>query len=155
MVIVAKKEVLVEKIYSPKEVIRQTGLSIHTLRYYENLGLIDPVSRADNGHRRYREADILRIEFLKRLRATGMPISEMQHYVELYREGDTTLLERLEILAEHRKKIEEKIDELKETLIFIDSKITRYHHELGEKEAIKTHFRRGVSAATPKNRSKK
>jgi DNA-binding transcriptional MerR regulator len=68
-----------------------TGVNIPTLRYYEQIGLLDPVHRADNGHRRYSENDLRRIEFIKRLRATGMSIRAMLFYVELYRaDRDTT-----------------------------------------------------------------
>ncbi|MEO1166864.1 MAG: MerR family transcriptional regulator, partial [Chloroflexota bacterium] len=74
--------------YQSQEIADITGLPISTLRYYERIGLLDPVERAENGHRLYSDRDILRVEFLKRVRATGMSIKEMQHYVSLYREGE-------------------------------------------------------------------
>jgi DNA-binding transcriptional MerR regulator len=104
----------------------RTGLSAHTIRYYERVGLIPSVQRASNGHRRYSEDDIGWIEFLKCLRSTGMPISEMQRYVELQQEGDTTLGDRLALLESHRRRIKSKIRELNSFLERIEGKIGYY-----------------------------
>lgn len=114
------------KHFTIQEMSHRTGLGIHTLRYYEQIGLIDPVKRLDNGHRRYQSTDLTRIEFLKRLRATGMSIKAMQYYVELYRMGDSTLQERREILQEHRTVIQTQVDDLLDTMAFLDVKIVRY-----------------------------
>lgn len=118
-----------EAMYTTKTISEMTDVSIPTLRYYEQIGLLDPVSRADNGHRRYSDADLRRIDFLKRLRATGMSISEMQYYVDLYREGDATTSERREILEVHRSVVQAQIDALQETVALLDTKIARYRHQ--------------------------
>ena len=112
--------------YTTQEMANLTGFSIHTLRYYENIGLLDEVTRLDNGHRRYDDLDLRRLNFVKRLKATGMPISEMVYYVELFREGDSTMLERYIILREHRAKVQAQVDELYETLDFLDMKLRNY-----------------------------
>ena len=70
-----------------------TGLSVYTLRYYERIGLIHPIERAENTHRRYTDADIGWIDFLNKLRAMGMSIQEMQTYAQLQRQGDASLPE--------------------------------------------------------------
>ena len=112
-----------------KAISEQTGVSIPTLSYYEQIGLLDRVERATNRHRRYTANDLRRIDFLKRLRATGMSISQMQYYVDLYREGDTTSAERLRILETHRLAVQAQMDALSETLAFLDVKIVRYRQE--------------------------
>ena len=117
-----------------KDISEQTDVSIDTLRYYERIGLIDPVERAPNGHRRYGEKDLLRVNFIKRLRATGMSISEMQHYVNLFRDGDSTITERRLILEAHKAVIQHQIDALYETIDFIDTKIERYIAQENELE---------------------
>lgn len=104
----------------------KTGLSAHTIRYYERIGLLPSIERASNGHRRYSEDDIGWIEFLKCLRSTGMPISEMQRYVELQQEGDSTLHGRLALLEAHRRRIKIKIRELNNFLERIEGKIGYY-----------------------------
>ena len=114
------------KQYTTQEMSHLTGLGIHTLRYYEQIGLLDRIERLENGHRRYQTKDLVRVDFLKRLRATGMSIKEMQYYVELYRAGDTTLRERREILQAHREQIQAQVDELLDTMDVIDGKIVRY-----------------------------
>jgi DNA-binding transcriptional MerR regulator len=114
------------KTYSSREVSALTGLSIPTLRYYESIGLLDPVQRAENSHRRYGDDDLRRIDFLKRVRATGMSISEMRRYVELFRAGDETLGARLDVLMAHREQVQAQMDALADTLAFLDAKIARY-----------------------------
>lgn len=121
--------------YTIKEVAEMTAISIPTLRYYEQVGLLDPVERAANGHRRYTETDLRRIDFLKRLRATGMSISAMAYYVDLYRLGDDTITERREILEQHRAVVLDQMDALAETLALLDTKIARYHAEEQEQVA--------------------
>jgi DNA-binding transcriptional MerR regulator len=104
----------------------KTGLSGHTIRYYERIGLIPSIERAPNGHRRYSADDIGWIEFLKCLRSTGMPIAEMQRYVELEQDGDATLPGRLALLEAHRRRIKAKMRELNNFLERIEGKIGYY-----------------------------
>ena len=109
-----------------QQVAEATGLSVHTLRYYERIGLIHAIDRADNTHRRYSTDDIGWIEFLMKLRATGMSIQDMQVYAELQREGDHTLPERVEMLKTLREQVETHIDDLQEHLRLIRDKIAYY-----------------------------
>ena len=112
-----------------QQVAEKTGLSEHTLRYYERVGLIPPIQRASNGHRRYTEEDIGWLNFVRRLRSAGMPIAQVQRYVMLQRQGGSTLAERLEMLKEHRRAVQQQIDELSEHLQVLDYKI-EYYSEL-------------------------
>ncbi|MCX7682405.1 MAG: MerR family transcriptional regulator [Anaerolineae bacterium] len=109
-----------------QEVAERTGLSAHTIRYYERIGLIPSVGRAPNGHRRYTETDVGWIEFLKCLRSTGMPLAEMLRYVALQQEGEGTFQERLALLEAHRHRIKAKIEELNKLLERIEAKINWY-----------------------------
>jgi DNA-binding transcriptional MerR regulator len=114
-------------------VAQSTGLSVHTLRYYERIGLIHPIDRADNTHRRYTTDDIGWIEFLMKLRATGMSIQDMQAYAELQRQGDDTLPERLEMLKTLQRDVEARIDELHEHLKLIRYKVEIYGQMVAER----------------------
>ncbi len=109
---------------------RATGVSAHTLRYYERAGLINGVGRANSGHRRYDEADLAWIEVLQRLRATGMPIRRIRRYAELVRAGEGNEDERLELLQEHREAVRATLDEVQRHLAFIDKKIAIYKEKL-------------------------
>lgn len=109
-----------------QQVAEATGLSEHTLRYYERIGLIHPINRADNGHRRYLPTDVGWIDFLNKLRATGMSIQQMQMYAELQRQGDCTLPQRVAMLKAHREQVEQRMDELCEHLTLISHKIEFY-----------------------------
>ena len=87
------------------EFARRSGLSAHTLRYYERIGLLGRVTRAANGHRRFGERDVEWVAFLHRLRATGMGIREMQRYASLRARGDATLAELQPLLREHADRL--------------------------------------------------
>ena len=117
-----------------QEVARQTGLSTYTLRYYERVGLIHPIDREQNTHRRYTADDVGWIDFLTKLRATGMSIKDMQRYAELQRRGDDTLPERVEMLKALRDQVEERIQELNEHLKLVYYKIEIYQQMVTEKE---------------------
>ncbi len=101
-------------------------MTAHTLRYYERVGLIQPVGRAQNGHRRYSEADECWIQFLHCMRATNMSIREMQRYAELREEGDSTSLERRKILEDHQAAIAAQIVELQQAHALLTHKIANY-----------------------------
>lgn len=121
-----------------QEVTRATGLSAHTLRYYERIGLIHPIERQENTRRCYTSDDVGWINFLLKLRATGMSIRDMQRYAELQRQGDETLPERLEMLKSLRDQVEAHIDELNEHLKLIHYKIEVYGQMVMERELEKT-----------------
>ncbi len=101
-------------------------MTAHTLRYYERVGLIQPVGRARNGHRRYSEADEAWLHFLHCMRATSMPIREMQRYAELREQGDATSLERRKILEDHQAGIAAQIVELQRAHALLTHKIANY-----------------------------
>lgn len=101
-------------------------MSVHTLRYYERIGLIHSIGRAENTHRRYSMDDVGWIEFLNKLRATGMSIQHMQVYAELQRQGDSTLPQRVQMLKDLKDQVEGHIDELNEHLNVIRYKINVY-----------------------------
>ena len=115
----------------------ETGLSTDTLRYYERIGLITDIARAENGHRRYSEQDIVWILFLKQLRATGMAIAQMQEFAQLRRGGDATIVERRQKLEEHRADLQAQVDRIIDFMSVIDLKIARHkeneQHLFGEK----------------------
>jgi DNA-binding transcriptional MerR regulator len=116
-----------------QEVTKATGLSAHTLRYYERIGLIHPIARAENTRRCYTADDVGWIDFLLKLRAIGMSIKDMQKYAELQRQGDETLPERLEMLRSLRDKVEARLDELNEHLKLIYYKIDIYQKIVEDK----------------------
>jgi DNA-binding transcriptional MerR regulator len=111
---------------SIQQVAATTRLSTHTLRYYERIGLLAPIERALSGHRRYSSQNIAWINFLTRLRATGMPIREMQQFADLRRQGDRTLTERRQLLEIHQQHVHQQLDDLTQNLKVIQEKIQHY-----------------------------
>ena len=122
------------------EAAERTGLSVHTLRYYERCGLLTPVPRdRDSNHRRYTADDLAALTFIQRMRGTGMPIRELQRYMTLRRQGDATAEARRLMLEERRCAVLAQIEELKETLTIIDYKIaTCIYTEAGQSDADAT-----------------
>ncbi|MFT3772705.1 MAG: MerR family transcriptional regulator [Minicystis sp.] len=108
------------------EVAAATGTSAHTLRYYERIGLIRPVSRARSGHRRYGPDDVRWVEFLRKLQGTGMPIRRMLAYAALARRGDATITERRALLEAHRDDVAAKLAEQQVHLAGIEKKVQMY-----------------------------
>ena len=115
--------------YSIGEFSKVTGLGIHTLRYYEHENLIIPLRNSSN-RRCYSEKDIAWIAFIKRLKATGMPIKEIKKYAALRAKGDVTLSERMEMLMQHRQSLDERIRQLQEHEAMLDEKIAFYRQEI-------------------------
>lgn len=108
-----------------------TGVSVHTLRYYERAGLmLDAVGRASSSHRRYTEDEVRWVVLLTRLRATGMPIRRVRAYAELVRSGGGNEDERLALLEAHREAVLDQIAEMQRSLEAIDAKIDLYRERI-------------------------
>jgi DNA-binding transcriptional MerR regulator len=114
-----------EQTYTIAEVTEKTGVSAHTLRCYERIGLLD-VARQTSGHRRFTEYDISGVVFIGRLRATAMPIREIQHYFALVAAGPSTEGDRLALLQSHHRAVRAHLHEVEEALGTIEHKIERY-----------------------------
>jgi DNA-binding transcriptional MerR regulator len=112
--------------YSPKEVADRTGFSLDTLRYYERIGLLVSIARSAGGRRVFTEEDVAWLGILQCLRETGMPIAGMLRYAKLARRGDQTIAERLRLLEDHDRAVEERIAELRARQIHIRQKIQWY-----------------------------
>lgn len=117
---------MIEMELTIQQVAIRTELSVHTLRYYEKIGLMDPIPRSTSGHRTYHVKDLEWIELLKRLRATGMPIASMQRFADMMRQGDSGIGQRRQLLEEHERKLLIQVEELQDTLRVLRDKITYY-----------------------------
>lgn len=110
--------------FTLQEVVHRTGLSEHTLRYYEQIGLLDKVERdPSSGHRRYTEDDLRVIEAMACLRATGMSIDDMRKYRELHMQGAAGATEQIELFEAHRQKLEIEIAKKQEHLRYLELKV--------------------------------
>lgn len=108
------------------DLARRTGLSAHTIRYYERIGLLPRPSRDDAGRRDYDAGALVWIEFLGRLKTTGMPIRDRLRYARLRAEGPATTPERRALLAAHRDRVRAHVAELQACLLSLDAKIAGY-----------------------------
>jgi DNA-binding transcriptional MerR regulator len=112
--------------YSIRDVAGRTGLSQHTLRWYERIGLLLEVDRDHVGQRRYTERDLGLLGLITKLRTTGMPVADMVRYAELARAGDHTKPERQQLLETHRDHVRARMAELTDCLSVLDRKIDYY-----------------------------
>ena len=108
------------------DLARRTGLTTHTIRYYERIGLLPMASRARSSQREYDNSILPWIAFLGRLKTTGMPIREMLRYAALRAKGAGTLADRETLLAEHRDRARAHVAELQACLSVLDAKIAGY-----------------------------
>jgi DNA-binding transcriptional MerR regulator len=120
--------------WSISEAAGKCGLSQHTLRWYERIGLIGPVARGTDRRRRFSDADLDWLTLITRLRETGMPVGDMQRYAELVRAG-TGEAERLELLKRHREEVRRALAAQRECLKLLNSKIGTYSQRVREPAA--------------------
>jgi Predicted transcriptional regulators len=112
--------------YSIQEAARKVNLTTYTLRYYERAGILPSVARDVYGNRLFCDNDLEWLNLIRCLRNTGMPISMIKHYVELYLQGDETIAGRRQIMFGQQQGIERKIAELQGYLKAIRSKVEHY-----------------------------
>ncbi|WP_172328522.1 MerR family transcriptional regulator [Mangrovicoccus sp. HB161399] len=108
------------------ELAKRTGLSAHTIRYYERIGLLPFADRDAGGRRDYDESILAWIAFLDRLKTTGMPIREMLRYARLRAAGSSTGPERRALLEAHRDRVRTHLADLQACLLVLDTKIGGY-----------------------------
>ena len=113
-----------------KEVSEKYDIPSETLRYYERVGVIPPVTRTAGGIRDYSDTDIQWVENAKCMRAAGLPIEVIIEYIRLFREGDSTIKARLDLLSEQREILLKQYKQLEETINRLDYKISKYQEAL-------------------------
>ncbi len=118
------------------ELAKRSGLSAHTIRYYERIGLLPHADRNRSGQRDYDASILVWIAFLDRLKATGMPIRDMLRYAALREQGTGTEAERGLLLARHRERVRAHLHELQACLVVLDTKIAGY---AGNTERMENH----------------
>ncbi len=113
-----------------KEVSEMYDISQDTLRYYERIGMIPPVTRSAGGLRNYSPEDIKWVELAKCMRSAGLPVGVLVEYVRLFRAGDSTIGDRLSLLSAQRESLLEQRRQIDETLMRLERKIERYTEAL-------------------------
>ena len=116
-----------------KEVGEKYGISQDTLRYYEKVGIIRPVTRK-NGIRQYGEQELANIEFVVCMRSAGLPIDVLVEYIKLFDQGEKTEAARRQLLINEREKLKAKIADMNAALEKLNYKIDVYYKEIVEKE---------------------
>lgn len=114
--------------YTVQQAAALTGMSEHTLRYYERIGLLEPVQRQkSSGHRRYGSDDLAKLETLACLRAAGMPVDQMRRYFELRSEGTGSAAELQGLLSAHLQELHRRMAALQRHIRYVELKIEYWH----------------------------
>jgi DNA-binding transcriptional MerR regulator len=123
-----------EEALSIGDVARRTGLSVHALRFYEREGLLlsERVARGTGGHRIYGPEDVKWLGICTKLRRSGMPLAQIRRFAELVREGPGNEEQRLELLRDHQRRVEEQLAELDGCLRIISRKVGVYEQHLAD-----------------------
>ena len=124
--------------YSIQDVSRKTGLTAHTLRYYEKEGLIRGVGRSEGGFRQYSDEDLEALGLICCLKNTGMSLQEIARFVQLTQAGEHTLRERVNMLTEHRENVIARMAEMQKYLDKVTWKVNFFSKKLAEYEARET-----------------
>jgi len=114
------------KTYSISEVANELNLTVYTLRYYDKEGLIPFVERTPSGIRVFKQSDIDALRIVECLKASGMPIKEIKHFIDWCSEGDSTLQQRYDMFLERKAIVEAQMEELKKTMEVIEHKCFYY-----------------------------
>ena len=110
--------------FTLQEVVQRSGLSEHTLRYYERIGLLDTVNRdSSSNHRRYTAEDVYKIETLACLRTTGMSIDDMRKYFALLKDGKAAADQQLALFEAQKKALEREIAQKQVHLRYLEQKV--------------------------------
>lgn len=117
-----------------KKVSELTGVSADTIRYYERIGLIPPVTRNQSGVRNFSDRDISVLDFVRYFRGAGVSVESLIDYIGLVEQGDSTIGARLAILQEEREKLEERVSKLQAALDRLNHKIDNYQNKVVPRE---------------------
>ncbi|EKZ3560021.1 MerR family transcriptional regulator [Listeria monocytogenes] len=112
-----------------KDFATKTGLSIDTLRYYEEEKLLIP-ARNEKNYRVYTEEDYCWVQLLLKMKQTGMTITNIKNFATLQKQGDKTLPNRIQILNNHMENLYEQQKDLAETISFVAKKVDGYREKL-------------------------
>ena len=113
-----------DRLYTIGDASAELGIPASTLRYYDKRGLFPNMARSQGGIRMFTDDDLEWARFIERLKASGMPLAEIRHFIDLYREGDSTIEERRRIVHERRDLIDQEIADLRLARDFIDYKLS-------------------------------
>lgn len=120
--------------YSIGQVAKKTGLTAHTLRYYEKEGLLPFVRKNGSGLRVFSDSDLGWLQLIECLKGTGMPLKGIKQYIDWFIEGDATLAKRLEMFKEQKIKLEEQMSQLQRHMERINYKIAYYEEIIANGE---------------------
>lgn len=118
--------------YTVKQVAEIMHISAHTIRFYDNEGLIPYVTRNENHVRLFSESDLDWLSMIQCLKLTGMSLAEIKRYVQLCKEGDKTTEERYKIILSQREKAKNELNNAKKRLDTLDKKVNYYKEILNE-----------------------
>ncbi|WP_028777749.1 MerR family transcriptional regulator [Shimazuella kribbensis] len=119
--------------YTIGEIAETTGLSIHTLRYYEKEGIMPSVKRNNSGIRIYEKTDLEVLQFIRCLKETGMPVIDIKKFVNLLVQGDHTIENRIDLLQKQKENVQSQVNQLMSYIQMLDGKVQLYKTILANK----------------------
>lgn len=111
------------------EVSKKYNLTTDTLRYYERIGLLDPIKKV-NGKRVYQESDLKQLDFIICMKNAGLMLEDITNFIKLSKQGDKTAKERLQILLHQQEKLKNELVEKQKTLDYLNYKIDLYQKKI-------------------------
>jgi DNA-binding transcriptional MerR regulator len=122
--------------YTVQQVAKMMDMSPHTLRFYDNEGLFPYVSRSQGGARLFDDEDLKYVYLVQCLRLTGMPLTEVKHYVDLTTKGEKTLPERYALIVKQQKVAKKELETMQERVAHIEKKAAWYKSLIDGTETV-------------------
>lgn len=116
--------------YTVAEVSEMTGLTAHTIRYYDNIGLIPGMDRTDGNARLFSDYAVSWLHLVHCLRTTGLPVEQVKHYLHLCQKGDSTIRERGEMIFRQKKVLRQQIKDLQAQMEVLKFKESYYKEKI-------------------------
>ena len=126
--------------YTMKQTCEMTGMAYETLKFYCNAGLVPGVRRDSRNRRIFSDREVAWIKSLICLRKCGLGIAEMRQYVDLCREGESSIPQRQQMLAEKREELQHKLQDIEDAMAYVDAKQQFYADVLSGKESYRSNL---------------
>ncbi|HHY2673284.1 MerR family transcriptional regulator [Bacillus toyonensis] len=116
--------------YTIGQVAKMHHLTISQIHYYDRQGLFPFLQRNEKGDRVFNEEALKYLEMILCLKKTGMPIQKIKQFIDWSMDGESTILQRLELMKQQKINVLQHIQDTEKNLKKIQQKITKYEHEI-------------------------
>ncbi|MDD8049567.1 MAG: MerR family transcriptional regulator [Thomasclavelia sp.] len=112
--------------YAINEVAKMMNIPATTIRYYDKEGLLPYLERKDSGYRIFHKSDVEMLRLIECFKRTGMSIKEIKEFIELVKQGDSSLQQRYDMVVNHKENVQKQLDDIQKQMAMVNHKIEYY-----------------------------